>query len=135
MLQVYSTNIAVDETSFVPLQNVKTQKGCSATMSGTSTINLNKCGVYRITVDASATPVTPGLMSIDLYRDGVAMPEAQSSVTGTADTTSPMSFETFVQVSSNNTCRCCDRPVTIQVFNSGVDATFMNLNVTVDKMC
>ena len=135
MIQVYSTNIAVDEDSFIPLQNVKTQKGCSASMSGVSTINLNKCGVYKITVDGSATPTTAGLMSIDLYKNGVALPEAQSSVTGTADAVSTMGFTTYVQVSSSNSCKCFDSPVSIQIFNSGVDATFLNVNVTVDKVC
>ena len=135
MLQVYSTNITVDADSFVPLQNVTLKKGCSATMSGVSTIDLNKCGVYKITVDASAEPGTAGLMSLDLFRDGVAMPQAQTSATGTTDATSAMGFETYVQVTSNNSCRCCDSPTTIQVYNSGVDVTFLNLNVTVDKVC
>lgn len=135
MIQAYSINTPVDEDSFVPLQNVTTLKGCSSTMSGTSTINLNKSGVYKVTVDASATPTTPGLMSIDLYKDGVALPQAQSSTTGTADATSTLGFTTYVTVSNNNSCRCCDSPTTIQVYNSGVDVAFLNLNVTVDKVC
>lgn len=135
MLQAYSTNLAVDADSFVPLQNVPLKKGCSETMSGVSAINLNKCGVYKVTVDASAEPGTAGLISLDLYRDGVAMPQAQTSATGTADATSALGFVTYVQVSTNNSCRCCDHPVTIQVYNSGVDVTFLNVNVTVDKIC
>ena len=135
MLQAYSVNIAVDADSFVPLQNVSIKKGCSEALSGVSAINLNRCGVYRVTVDASAEPGTAGLISLDLYRDGVAMPQAQSSVTGATDAVSTLGFETYVQVQTNNSCRCCDRATTIQLYNSGVDVTFLNVNVTVDKIC
>ena len=135
MLQVYSINTPVDADSFVPLQNVALKKGCSATMSGSSTVDLNKCGVYKITVDASAEPTTAGLISLDLYRDGVALPQAQSSATGAVDATSALGFETYVQVPTNNSCRCCDSPTTVQLYLSGVDVTFLNVNVTVDKIC
>ena len=107
MLEVYSTNIDVAADTAIPFQNVSLKKGETAELSGTSTIKLNKCGVYMIAVDASAEAST----TIQLYKNGVAQPQAQS--TGITP-----SFVTLVQVSENN-CGCpCSSPVTLQVVNT-----------------
>ena len=76
-----------------------------------------------IAVDASAEAST----TIQLYKNGVAQPQAQS--TGITP-----SFVTLVQVSENN-CGCpCSSPVTLQVVNTTA-ATFTDANVTVTKVC
>lgn len=123
MLEKYSTNVAVGAESFIPFNNVTIQKGCTAISSSPETIQLNKCGVYMVSVDASAGTST----TIQLYKDGVAQPQAQA--TGTA-----ISFNTLVQVPTNNSCKCCDAPVTLQVWNETA-GTFVNANVCVTKIC
>lgn len=123
MLEIYSTNVAVAADTAIPFQNVSLQKGCTAELSGTSTIKLNKCGVYMVSVDASAEAST----TIQLYKNGVAQPQAQS--TGVSP-----SFVTLVQVSDNNSCCPCATPVSLQVVNTTA-ATFTNANVTVTKVC
>lgn len=123
MLEVYSTNIDVAADTAIPFQNVSLKKGETAELSGTSTIKLNKCGVYMVAVDASAEAST----TIQLYKNGVAQPQAQS--TGITP-----SFVTLVQVSENN-CGCpCSSPVTLQVVNTTA-VTFTDANVTVTKVC
>lgn len=122
MIEVYSTNIDVDIDSAVPFQNVSLKKGCTAELSGTSTIKLNKCGVYMVACNASASAAT----TIQLFKDSVAQPQAQS--TGTNPT-----FTTLVQVSDNNTCCACTSPVSLQIITDTA-VTFTDINVTVTKI-
>ena len=124
MLEVYSTDIEVAVNSAIPFNNVHIQKGCSAVASAPATIQLNKCGVYEISVDASASAET----TIELSRDGILQPEAQS--TGTS-----LSFTSLVQVPTSNTACCCSSPTQLQVFNTGAAVTLTNVNVVVTKIC
>lgn len=123
MLEVYSIDVDVAENSPIPFNNVAMEKGNTVTFSGTSTIQLNKCGVYMVSCDAS----TADTVTVQLYKDGVAQPQAQS--TGGA-----LSFTTLVQVATNNGCCCCQSPVTLQVV-SDTATTFTSANVSVTKIC
>lgn len=122
MLQVYSANVEVAATTAIPFNSVALKKGCAEALSGASTIELNKCGVYEVTVNASTEAST----TIQLYRNGVALPAAQS--TGTNPT-----FTTYVQVSENNTCCPCSSATLLQVVNSTA-TTFTNCNLVVRKI-
>lgn len=124
MLEVYSLNQTVGSLEPIPFTNVALRKGCTAELSGTSTIQLNKCGVYMIAVDASSATAT----TIELYKNGVAQEQAQS--TGTSP-----NFTTLVQVAENNTCCPCSSPTTIQIVNADdAEATFTSVNVVVTKL-
>lgn len=125
MLQAYSLNVTVPANTSVPFNNVTLEKGCTATLQSVNTIQLNKCGVYCVNVDASAATAS----TIQLFKDGVALPQAQS--TGTAP-----NFTCLVQVDKNNSCCPCSSPVTLQVMNPTTDSeTFTNVNVVVNKLC
>ena len=122
MLEAYSINTVVGATSPIPFANVSLKKGCTATLSGASTIELNKCGVYMVAFDGVAGTET----TVQMYKNGVEQPQAQS--TGTT-----LGFETLVQVSENN-CGCaCSSPTTLQFMNDTA-ATFDNCNVIVTKI-
>lgn len=126
MLEAYSLNVTVPTLTAIPFNNVSLKKGCTASLNGgVATIELNKCGVYMVEFDgSSATAAT-----VQLFKDGVAQPQAQS--TGTSP-----SFTTLVQVSENNTCKCCSSPTTIQIVNAGsASATFTDVNICVTKVC
>lgn len=124
MLEAYSTNVTVTENSAIPFNNMTIEKGCTAKLQSPSTIELNKCGVYMVAVDASATATN----TIQLYKDGVAQPQAQS-------TGASMSFVTLVQVDRNNcNCNCCSSPVTVQVIVESA-GTLTDANVCVTKVC
>lgn len=123
MLQVYSINQAVSANGVVPFNNVVIDKGCAENLSGVGTIELNKSGVYEVTVDGVASTST----TLQLFKNGVALPQAQS--TGTT-----LAFTTFVQVVNNNcNCNICSSPVTLQVKNT-TETTLTNVNITVDKL-
>lgn len=124
MLQAYSLNVTVPADSAVPFNNVILQKGCTAELSGDATVQLNRCGVYMVEVNASSATAA----TIQLFKDGVALPQAQS--TGTSP-----SFETLVQVDKNNSCCACASPSVIQVKNAGTgSATFTDINIVVTKV-
>lgn len=123
MIQAYSINVDVAADSTVPFNNVRHKKGCTADISGTSTIELNKAGVYMVSVDGVASAAT----TVQLYRNGVPMPEAQS--TGTT-----IGFTTLVQAGHNNSWNCCSSPVTLTLQNTTA-ATFPNINIVVTKVC
>ena len=123
MLQAYSTNLAVAADTAIPFNNVYIDKGCGEDIVGTSTIQLNKRGVYMVEVDGVAAAAT----TIQLSVDGVLQPQAQSSGT-------TVSFMTLVQVNKDNTKCCCSSPTNIQV-NNTTAATFDNVNIVVTKLC
>ena len=122
MLEVYSTDIDVAANTAIPFQNVSLKKGCTAELAGTNTITLNKCGVYMVSFDGSAEAST----TVELYKNGVAQPQAQS--TGITP-----SFETLVQVPENNSCCPCTSGVSLQIVNTTA-TTFTNANVVVTKV-
>ena len=122
MLNTYSTNITVAADTAIPLNNIAYKKGNSVEPSGVSAIALNRCGVYRVACTASPATST----TIQLYRNGVPLPQAQGTGTNPA-------FVTFVGVEENNTCCPCTAPVVLQVMNT-TEATFTDVAVTVDKV-
>lgn len=133
MLQAYSTNISVAQDVAVPLNNVRT-KGCTVTMSGNSTISLNKCGVYCVEMDAFGEAGEVGDITLQLVKDGVPVEGAISTVTGATGDNDTLSFKTLVQVQTNNTPCPCTAPVTLQLMNSGVAVTGLHANVVVTKL-
>lgn len=123
MLETYSLNITVAADAAIPLNNVSFKKGCTATIEGTSSIALNKCGVYMVSMDASSAAAS----TVQMYKNGVA--QAQAQATGTTP-----SFVTLVSVGENNTCCPCSAPTVIEFMNTGAEATFTDFNVVVTKV-
>jgi hypothetical protein len=135
MIEAYSKNVTVTTNSTIPLNNIAIDKGCGVSING-STITFNKCGVYKVVVSASALATVSGLISFQLFKNGVAQVQAIASNTASDATSSHnMSFTTFVQVPVNN-CRCdsCTSPTTVNIVNTGVGATYGNVDVVVDKI-
>lgn len=123
MLEAYSLNYTAAVNAPVEFENVSIKKGCTAVTSGDATFNLNKCGVYMVSVDASAADST----TLQLYKDGVAQPQAQSTGTTPA-------FVTLVQVAHNNGNCCCDSPISLQIRNTTA-TTLTNVNICITKIC
>ena len=125
MLEAYSLNVTVPADTAIPFNNLTLQKGCTATLNGVATIELNKCGVYLVECNASSATAS----TIQLFKNGVAQPQAQS--TGN----SPC-FSTLVQVPTSNSTCCCSSPTLIQIRNAGTaPATFTDANICVTKVC
>ena len=123
MLEAYSINVAVAADGAIPFNNVTIEKGCTAKLPSPATIQLNKCGVYMVSFDGTASAA----VNVELYKDGVTQMQAQS----TGET---VGFVTLVQVDKNNNCCCCSSPTTLQIL-ADTAVTFTNCNVCVTKVC
>ena len=135
MLQAYSSNLAVNANTAFPFNNVTVDKGCAEMLSAPATIQLNQRGVYLIEVDGFATGGAAGANTIQLYVNGVAMPQAISSFTAAAATISNFGFKTFVQVAENNcNCNCFSSPTVLQVLNGDQALTDAHINIVVTKI-
>lgn len=135
MIETYSTNLSVAADSSVPLNSIALIKGFAVSKQSSAMIELNKCGLYRVNVSASAIAATAGDIKVQLKKDGTLIP--QTLITATAsDTTSShaLSFETLIQVNRNNGPCCCSSPTTIEIYNAGVGVTFNNIDVTVTRL-
>ena len=122
MIEAYSLNLTATANSAIPFNSTSLTKGCTVSHPSPDTFNLNKCGVYMVSVDASATAST----TIQLYKEGVAQPQAQS----TGETPS---FNTLVQVDKDNTCCPCSSPTTIKVMNTTA-TTLTDANIVITKV-
>ena len=124
MLEAYSLNQTVASMDAVPFTSVSLKKGCTAELSGASTIQLNKCGVYMVSFNGSSATAT----TVELYKNGIEQPQAQS--TGLNP-----SFVTLVQVTENNSFCPCSAPTTLQVINvDDAEATLTDANIIVTKL-
>ena len=122
MLEAYSINIAVGADAPIPFNSISVEKGCTAVLQSPTTIQLNKCGVYMISFDGTASAST----TVQLSKNNVLQAQAQSTGTHT-------SFVTLVQVTENNTCCPCTSPTLISFMNTDA-VTFTNANVVVTKL-
>ena len=136
MLQVYSSNLTVDANTVFPFNNIVIDKGCAETLSAPATIQLNKAGIYLVEMDGFATPDATTEVSVQLYVNGVAQPQAISSFMGTAVTaTDTFGFKTFVRVTENNCpCNCLTAPTTLQFMNGATALTDAHINVAITKI-
>ena len=122
MIEAYSTNVAVGANANIPFNSVSLVKGCTVEKIAPDTFAFNKCGVYMVEVDCSTATST----TIQLYKDGVAQPQAQS--TGLSP-----SFTTLVQVPNNNSCCPCASATTVQIRNTTA-GTFTDANIVITKV-
>ena len=136
MLQVYSDNLTVEANSVFPFNNVVVDKGCGETLSAPATIQLNKAGIYLVEMDGFGMPDAVTETSIQLYVNGVAQPQAVSTFTGPAITSSTtFGFKTFVKVQENNCpCNVLTSPTTLQFLNGATALTDAHINVVVTKI-
>jgi len=135
MLQAYSSNLSIAADAAFSFNNVTVDKGCAEKLSGPSSIELNKRGVYLVEVDGFGTGGAAGTGSVQLFVNGVAQPQAISSYTAAAATISNFNFKTLVQVAENNCC--CNNvssPTVLQVLNNDVALTDAHINIVVTKL-
>jgi hypothetical protein len=134
MLEAYSKNITIPANSSAPFTNVSLIKGNTSEMQGDATILFNKCGVYRVSFNASVIASEAGEISFQLFKN--SMPQTQAEVSETAaDATSihALNFETLVQVPKSNSGCPCSIPTVISVNNTGV-AVIGDVHIIVDKI-
>lgn len=136
MLQVYSSNLAVDANAMFPFNNVFLDKGCGETLSAPATIQLNQRGVYLVEMDGFATPDAATEVSVQLMVNGVLQPQAITSfIPASVTDARAFGFKTFVRVLENNCqCNCLTSPTTLQFQNGATALTDAHINVVVTKI-
>ena len=108
--------------------------GCTATRDG-STFQLNKPGYYYVTFNAvAAATEAVGELVVELQNNGVAVPGAEAaSTTTTAGNNDNYAFATIIKVPPS--CCAIDNTAKLTLVNTGVEATFANVNVNITKLC
>lgn len=134
MLEAYSTNLALTANQAIPFNNRKIQKGCTAVLSAPATVQLNKCGIYMVSFTMTATSANAGDITVELYKNGIAQPETIVSESVDAGGTANLSFDTLVQVTTNNSNCPCASPTLLQVMND-VAVTDATVDIVVTKIC
>ena len=124
---ISSQELAVDAN--VEFDNY-TQTGTSISPLGTTSIRL-KPGLYQIIVNASAGGT--GTVTFQLYRNGVAIPNAIGSGISAGPTNLvPLSLGNIIDV--KRSCQCVDNTTILTIKNVGVAATVADINVNVVKL-
>lgn len=135
MLQVYSSDLTVNANAAFPFNNVVLDKGCAERLSAPATVQLNQRGVYLVEVDGFATGSAAGADVIQLFVNGVALPQAQTSPTLITTGPTNFGFKTFIQVAENNcNCNCVSSPTVLQVVNGDQALTDAHINMVVTKI-
>ena len=108
--------------------------GCTATRNG-QTFQLNKPGYYYVTFNADGAATTAvGDIVVVLQNNGVAVPGAIATFTTTvADDATNLAFSTIVRVPPS--CCAVDNTANLTLVNTGVAATFTNVNINITKLC
>ena len=108
--------------------------GCTITRNG-PTFQLNKPGYYYVTFNADgAATTTPGDVVIVLQNNGITIPGAMATVTvAAADDATNLAFSTIVKVPPS--CCAIDNTAMLTLVNTGVAATFTNVNINITKLC
>lgn len=108
--------------------------GCTATRNG-QTFQLNKPGYYYVTFNADGAATTAvGDIVVVLQNNGVAVPGAIATFTTTAaDEITNLAFSTIIRVPPS--CCAVDNTANLTLVNTGVAATYTNVNINITKLC
>lgn len=131
MLQLYSSGIDISANAAVPFENSNLQAGCVAMQTAPANVSLTKPGIYEVSVDGFATAGEAGLVTMQLYADGMPLEQAISSFTGAADAVGNFHFKTFVEVGG---CCCRGATTVLRLMNAGIAVTDVHVNIAVLKV-
>lgn len=91
-----------------------TRTGCSITPDG-NILRINNGGLYFLAADVTITPTEAGTVTVQMYINGVAMPDAIAQEVVAANGTTTLHVETSRLLAA---CPCATKP-TIAVWISG----------------
>ena len=136
-LEAY-TNTSQTLTANTPisLASGSVSTGCSIRFTpGSTTISLKNPGLYLVTFDgiAANSTTTSDDVTIQMFKNGVATPDAFSSSTSASSTDLvSLAFTKLVRVDPS--CCAVDNTTNITFVNTGVAANVSHVNVTVIKL-
>lgn len=131
-----STSQAVLTGTAVNFNTNKIRTGCTVTHAeGTTTFSLNKPGFYFVSFNGiGSTTADAGDVTIQMYQNGAPVIGALTTNNSTAATDiNNFAFSTIVQVRPN--CCAVNNNTSLTFVNTGVGATYTNVNVVITKLC
>lgn len=102
-----------------------------------SDIILQQSGIYHITATAVASGAEAGTLAVQLFENGIAIPGAFSNETITTPDTElrTLVIDHFVLVDSADVLGCTSTlSKAISLVNTGVEATFTSVVISVEKV-
>ena len=110
--------------------------GCTVTHNeGSEHFRLNKPGYYFVSFNGDvATFETAGNVVVSLLNNGVVVPGASATSYSAASTdVQNLDFSTIIRVAPS--CHCVDNSAVLTIQNTGIEASYVNVNVVITKLC
>lgn len=126
--QTLNTNIPITLTT-------STKTGCSILFNnGSTSITLDKCGLYYINVSANAVEGgTAGDITLQLFNNSIPVTSALATETsGTATDVVNLSFSKIIEVKPS--CPAINNTSVLTIVNTGIDAIYSNIIVNIFKL-
>lgn len=121
------TDTAVTAGGVIPLGSLIRRYGCDIALSGNA-VNLTGTGYYDVDASITATLTAAGTVTVTLYKDGVAVPGATASETGTASGTVNLNIPALVRQA------CCASGSALSLVLTGAAATVNNVALRVQRI-
>lgn len=102
--------------------------GCAITLD-TSSVTINKSGLYRFSADLVFTPSAAGTFTVQLYNNGIPVASALSRDGAESGNTAPMHIDTELCLSA-----CCASKPVITLVVSGVAGSVTNVSFGAVKL-
>lgn len=120
------TDVAVN--GVIPLGTIVRRYGCNCNLNGNG-IAINGQGYYDVDVSVEAVPDAAGTVTIQLLKDGVAVPGATAAATVAAvANTVTLAFPATVRLG------CCSTGSVLTLLLTGAASTVNNVAARVEKI-
>ena len=121
------TATAVTAGGVIPLGSLIRRYGCDIALNGNA-VNLTGTGYYDVDASITATLTAAGTVTVTLYKDGVAVPGATASETGTASGTVNLNIPALVRQA------CCASGSALSLVLTEAAATVNNVALRVQRI-
>lgn len=120
--------VTADLTSLILEGSPVVDSGCSICIN-TGSFSIRNSGLYHLSADVTIVPNASGVFTVQLYKDGIALPCALSRVNVATDSQMTVHVETDLYI---HTC-CVNTPV-ITLNTSGVAGSISHVCAGVLKL-
>ena len=122
------TPTAVAVNGIIPLGSIVRRFGCNCNLNGNG-IAINGQGYYDVDVSVEAVPDAAGTVTVQLLKDGVAVPGATAAATvAAAANTVTLAFPATVRLG------CCSTGSVLTLLLTGAASTVNNVAARVEKI-
>jgi len=133
LVAVTTRDILVNAGEYIDFDINRIHTGVSISHAdGSSVVRLNGAGLYLVSFDGDFTiTAVGGSANVQLFNNGVAVPGAQDTVSGTTSVPRGLHFTTLINVKPS--CCAIDNAAALQVLID-TDGTINNASITVVKV-